>query len=376
MHIYFVNYNKFIGASGIHIHFLANSLVERGIKCTVCVPSDRNSVYSFGDVKYETILFTQLIYRILINKKVFLSDDPIIHAWTPRENVRLLVQWAVNRLKIPYYVHLEDNEEFIYNTIVSDDSIVMRLMKSYKYRFRMIDPQKYKAFLNNSSGVSCIIDSLEEFVPSGVQRVTFYPSCESRFFEMSDKTDLELKYKLNIPTDALIITYTGGIHHSNYEEVETLYKAIIEINDKANRNVYLLHCGLGKIAEYDNYPYILECGYIDPSHLYEFIQIADILVQPGTLNQFNNYRFPSKLPMYLASGRPVVLPKTNIGSKLHDKTNCLLLKYGTTKELVVKIGKLVNDKELRGKIGESGRNFARENLDWERSIEILLKLYE
>ena len=62
---------------------------------------------------------------------------------------------------------------------------------------------------------------------------------------------------------------------------------------------------------------------IEPStHLSpQLLVAADILVQPdGSPGPFNDYRFPSKLPDFFASGRPVVLPKTNIGLYLSERS--------------------------------------------------------
>lgn len=52
-------------------------------------------------------------------------------------------------------------------------------------------------------------------------------------------------------------------------------------------------------------------------------------------------RFPSKLPMFLASGRPVVLPDTNVGTELEDGYNCLKLKSGSASEIVEKVEELI-----------------------------------
>lgn len=375
MHIYFINYHKFQGASGIHIHFLANTLVSMEIPCTVCVPYNKKSVYDFGEVNYIIISFFELFKKAIMRPKSFYNEDAIFHAWTPREIVRIMSILIVKRTRSPYFVHLEDNEEYIYETILDEKNAIKLLIKRIYYYLKLINPHVYKKFLIKSNGISCIIGNLECFAPQEVSKITFYPACEKEFFKMPDTTNYSLRNKLGIPGEALVVTYTGNIHLSNYDEVKTLYEAIKIINTELGIDIYLIHCGIGKINSITQEPYIIECGNIDPQLLYEYIRIADILVQPGRANRFNDYRFPSKLPMFLASGRPVILPNTNIGKKLEHGKNCLLLEDGSTQELVGHLQSLIRNKHLRDKIGNNGRSFARDNFDWEKSAAKLLEFY-
>ena len=79
----------------------------------------------------------------------------------------------------------------------------------------------------------------------------------------------------------------------------------------------------------------------------ELLAAADILVQPGRSNPYNDYRFPSKLPDFLASGRPVVLPRTNIGLHLRDGAEALILERCDAAESSEKVALLAANPELR-----------------------------
>src|SRR5205823_4875162 len=59
--------------------------------------------------------------------------------------------------------------------------------------------------------------------------------------------------------------------------------------------------------------YSVELGYVKHTEIGRVLSLADFLIQPGTADQFNEYRLPSKLPEFFAMGRPVVLPRTNVG---------------------------------------------------------------
>ena len=109
--------------------------------------------------------------------------------------------------------------------------------------------------------------------------------------------------------------------------------------------------------------------------LADYIAAADILVQPGKAGAFNDYRFPSKLPMFLASGRPVVMPRSNIGRYLRDGEHCLLLGDGTARELARLLAGLAEDPDRRRRIGQAGREFAKNNFSWKKSAENLASFY-
>jgi hypothetical protein len=110
--------------------------------------------------------------------------------------------------------------------------------------------------------------------------------------------------------------------------------------------------------------YYIELGRVPRETIPALLSITDALVQPGKENKFNRYRFPSKIPEYLASGKPVILPKTNIGLFLENEKECLFLLDGTISEISIKLKRLFLDKELSEKIGRAGQMFAKKKLRW------------
>ena len=59
-------------------------------------------------------------------------------------------------------------------------------------------------------------------------------------------------------------------------------------------------------------------GWVSRSELPDIMSAADMFVQPGHPGPFNDYRIPCKLPEYFAMGRPVILPRTNLGLKVEN----------------------------------------------------------
>jgi len=192
--------------------------------------------------------------------------------------------------------------------------------------------------------------------------------------------DIDLRRKLGIADDEFVVVYTGNIHTVNLREVTDLYGAIMDLRQRGYA-VKLVRTGKDQFR----FPKIelrrlrmdhcIELGHVPRSHLPAILSIADALVQPGKPDPFNDYRFPSKLPEYLASGKPVILPKTNIGKSLKDNEECLLLGKGDVMDITQKIEKLIIDESLRKKIGAGGRSFAERNLRWSRISEKLKSFY-
>jgi glycosyltransferase involved in cell wall biosynthesis len=226
--------------------------------------------------------------------------------------------------------------------------------------------------------VTCISESLCRTV-SGAPAMTFWPACEAEFFDLPAEPDYEFRRAANIPEEAVVLTYTGNLHRANRDELATLYRAVVVLN-RGGRCVRLVrtgsdHADLPADAAEAASAYVIAFGSRPPAELIRFVGAADILVQPGCPGPFNDFRFPSKLPMYLASGRPVVLPAANIGEHLADGTECCLLRHGTVDELVEVLEPLVDDAGLRYRIGAGGRGFAADRFSWEKSAASVLDFY-
>jgi glycosyltransferase involved in cell wall biosynthesis len=116
-------------------------------------------------------------------------------------------------------------------------------------------------------------------------------------------------------------------------------------------------------------------GFVPRSVLLELLGSSDFLVQPGCSNAFNDYRLPSKLPDFLASGRPVILPRTNLGLMVRDGVEALLLDVGDAEEIAAKVAWVLSNPEQAKRIGAAGREFARQ-MSWENQAARLAAFYE
>ena len=381
VHILFVICRDFGGNSGIHTFHLANHMAQRGVDCTVAVPSDPFSVETFGSPKFEVIQYRQVRDR-------FLRDAPfdLIHAWTPRENTRRITQDLVKRFRVPYLVHLEDNEDVITGDILGEGSCWSKWLRTAVLDVHpkggyFSHPRRYKCFLDQASGVTLIFQTLADFVPSRINNITFWPSCEPEFFDIPSEVSPEAKARFGINPEDMVIGYPGNIHRTNLAEVATLYEAVSLARGRG-LPLTLLRAGAGaeklpsELRTLEQKKWVVELGEIGSRQMYSLIEAADALVQPGQANLYNNYRFPSKLPMFLASGRPVILPPANLASYLTPEENCIILEHGTPAEIVSHLERLWQSGPLARKLGQGGRQFAARNFSWTKSAARVVDFYE
>ncbi len=383
MHILFVAYNSLDLQPGHHIFNLANHLCRRGIHVTVCVPHGKERTSTVGKPAFKTIDFSDIEYDRWSDAVTDSGPVDIIHAWTPREVVRRMVVRLVDQLKCPYIIHMEDNEEGIVvantNRSIQELETLSEQQLDQVIGIGMSYPKQYRDFLAHAQGVTAIMDRLFEFKPDHVPGFVFWPGYEDEL-DWSAPADPHLRSQLGIVEHEYVLVYTGNIHATNVQEVYSLYLAVALLNSRGVP-VKLVRTGTD-YASLDNLSlklskkYCVNLGFIPRYWMPRIIALADALVQPGKADAFNEYRFPSKLPEFLASGRPVLLPHTNIGRFLTNGQDCILLNDGNGLEITQKLEQLLPDKELRNKIGAKGREFASKNLQWKTNTEKLHNFYE
>lgn len=377
MHILFVNYHHLDSNSGVHIFNLANELSLLGVTCTVCVPDQKDTVEKLGTRRFEVFTFEEL------SSKPSLQMVDLIHAWTPREGVRKMTEALSVIFNAPFAIHLEDNEEAILQANLGMPSGSIWSLSSIffgnKIPDRLIHPIQYKKFLKNALGITVIMDTLREFVPPGKMSEVIWAGYETGL-NWNCPPDENLRQRLKLGEDEFVVVYTGNVHVANYREVFSLYLAIGLLNRRGIRT-RLLRTGTDYVKLYDDSlkvldVYCLSLGHVSRVELPSIISLADGLVQPGKLDKFNAYRFPSKIPEYLASGKPVILPATNIGRFLKGNEEAILLKEGNALEIAQVLESLFL-REIQGNtIGIQGRRFAETNLKWRQIAIKLLRFYQ
>jgi glycosyltransferase involved in cell wall biosynthesis len=302
-------------------------------------------------------------------------EETLLVAWTPRENVRNFTRRFLQTVPCRYLVHLEDNEKLI--TAVNHGSTFEELAsRSTEELDRLIGPEArlshphhFPRFIAGAAGITALIDTLGEFAPAGLPTFVFWPGYNPDFFSQRP-VDHPRRRALGIADDELVLAYTGNAHTANRQEVLSLYLATRLLN-RLGVKTRLIRAGedyarilSAELAEIN--PHIVELGKVPHSDVAGILAMADVLVQPGRADPFNDYRFPSKVPEFFALGRPVIIPAANLGRFVRHDVDCLVLTRGDALEIADLVFALAHDPARRQRLAEGAARFAQEHFQWSK----------
>jgi glycosyltransferase involved in cell wall biosynthesis len=375
--ILFVLYHDFSANSAVHVHNFANQLAAMGHATAVAIPKDKDTGSGLGPQDYPVLHFDQVDGNW---SALFADGGPpeIVHAWTPRENVRLFCDKLAGFCDFSLFVHLEDNEELILevNLGVSFEQL---LRSRAETPANLSHPRNYRAFLASAAGVTMIMDRLEEFVPAGVPRFVVWPGADETLFYPRERDPVLLE-RFGITRDTLVLCYTGNVHSANARDVRSIYLAAA-ILDREGTPARVIRTGrdfcpfLGPDEEWGRWISV-ELGHVPYREIPEILSLADALIQPGGHNSFNEFRLPGKLPEFFAMGRPVIVPRTNLGRFLRHGEDAWVLEKVDALGIVDALSHLKDDKSLRGHLAAGAVTFGREHFDWKKNAGALANFYE
>jgi len=373
LNIIFVSVQNYNANSTIHIHHFALGQSDLGHNVVVCIPDDKQTakIHLYKEPKYMIKEYEETL------RGDFKFPDgrgpDIIHAFTPRE----IVREQVSQLKKKFptaklVVHLEDNEEFIL-----ERNMKVPMKKINEWPIEEMDrwitkylshPIYYKRLLERCDGVTVIIDKLLEFVPTDKPHLILWPIIDTQHFKPREK-EQKLIEKWGLK-DQFVICYTGNVHEANTEEVRSLYLAVALAN-REGIPTKLIRTGKDFANFYGEQKEwalknTIELGFVNWNQIPSILSVSDMLIQPGRgSDRWNDYRLPSKVPEFLAMGKPVAVPNSNIGKYLKDKEEALILKEGDGLEMLNAIKLIYEDKVLSQKLSNKGREFVLKNFNQE-----------
>ena len=383
MNIVIINHGSYDSNSGIQITGFANALTALGHRVVVSATGVSTDAGDFGAPRFRCVSHQSLSDNPGIVAEYFAgseTDAPdLVHCWTPRRVVRAVAQAVVKRYGCPYIVHFEDNETAVAEAYERHG---VRKWFGAKTLPAAKSAAAADAFVRGAAGGTIIVEALKKLLPEGLPCHLLEPGVDGVLFAPGlDGAERDrLCNALAVPSDAWITIYPGNIHPANYEDMFSLYAAIHAVNARGHK-VHLIRTGVDTVHLIEPRfvklagRYVTNLGFVRRNWLIDLFKLADFFVQPGGPDDFNSYRLPSKLPELLAIGRPVVLPRTNIGLLMHDRINALLMQRGDAAEITDRIEALLKDNEFAERIGQAGRRFAIEHFNWERSARQLEGFY-
>lgn len=380
LNVLFLLPGSFASNSALHVAALANELCLTGHSCTVAVAHD------LGTLAHHTApLFRGLLHRDAGSGVIFADGrgPQIIHVWTTRENVRILAEKLRARHGARVVVHLEDNEQEILALSLGRSAAELEKMSDAELAplvpADLTHPHHGREFLARADAVTVIIDKLRDLLPAGRPCHTVWPAADARCFHPRHRPD-DFRRTLDTAPGETVLFYHGNVHASNAAEVRELYAAVLQLN-RDGTPVTLIRTGLDQIdflgaLAGEVAPHVLSLGQIlHHHHLPPLMALADIFVQPGRADAFNDCRFPSKLPEFFSIGRPVVLPRTNLGTQVRHGTDAYVLDRADAAGITAAVMELRRDRALYDRLSTGALAFAGKHFSWRRSAEALAEFY-
>jgi glycosyltransferase involved in cell wall biosynthesis len=372
MNVLFALYGDFGSNSAAPLMLHARELHRLGHRCAVAVPSGVEAGIAQDNPSFRAVLYAEA----LANPAAIFPDGrpaDIVHAWTPREGVRRFVMSYLTQRPTPWVIYLEDNEGWISRAALSLVGLREDVLLQHSEEIisawtpeGLSHPLRYESFIGLSDAAVVIQDKLAIEVPPWVPCTTVMPGVDLKFFSPRPP-DPALRKRYGVGDDERVIVYPGGLNDFTRPGLEALCLAVGLINRRGTP-CRLLRSGVVAMDFLQRLPSdalarVTDLGELPRADLPGLLALADVFVQPGKPEPFEDLRLPGKLPELLATGRPVVLPDTNIASLFRDGVDAVLHRTGSPEEIAEKCLALFADPERARRIGEVGRRFAESHFD-------------
>jgi glycosyltransferase involved in cell wall biosynthesis len=116
-------------------------------------------------------------------------------------------------------------------------------------------------------------------------------------------------------------------------------------------------------------------GFIPDEQMLTILSSADICVTPDPANPLNNKSTMIKVMEYMALGKPVVAYDL-AEHRVSAGEAALYARPDDTHDMACQIARLIDDPELRARMGAIGRQRVEQELAWDYSAQRLLKFYD
>lgn len=372
MNVLFAFYGDLSSNSVNPLAIHAARIGQMGHHCAVAMPSELDTADTRGERAFH-----HLLYRDALDfpDSIFPDGRPadILHAWTPREGVRRFVTAYLAKRPAPLVIYLEDNEGWISRGALGlvglREDVLLQHSEEVISTWTpegISHPLRYESFIGLADAAVVIHDKLAVDVPPWVPCTTVMPGVDLEFFSPRP-ADPALRKRYGVADAERVIVYPGGLNDFTRPGLEALCRAVGLMNGQGTP-CRLLRSGPVALDFLDRLPpeaaaAISDLGTLPRGDLPGLLALADVFVQPGKPDPFEDLRLPGKLPELLAAGRPVVLPDTNIAHLLRDGVDAILHRTGSPDEIAEKCLALFADPERAGKIGAAGRRFAESHFD-------------
>lgn len=329
------------------------------------VPLEGDGVFGYF-AEYSIALLLQFFIAL----RIFLSKRfDVIHACNPPDNIFLIGIFFKLVGKKFIFDHHDINPELYVAKFGRKDFFYNLLLLSEKLTFKLADVsiatnESYKQIAIERGGM----------VPDQVFIVRSGPSTEQfKILPPNPKNKNGKKY---------LVGYIGVI--GKQEGISYLLESIRHIVFvKKRHDIYFQIIGGGpeldkvkSLAHTLNISdYVSFTGRISDDAVLEILNTADVCVNPDEANEMNDKSTMNKIMEYMALGKPIVQFDLKEG-RFSAAESSLYANRNDSVDFAIKILDLLDNPELREKMGKIGIKRIQNQLSWEHQAPELIKAYE
>jgi len=219
------------------------------------------------------------------------SSNTIIHIRT--EILGYFVLKAVNNLRIPVKILIDIRGDLYDEIVIYYKNIFIKLLKVLlltKTHYYLVKANVY---------ISCVSEELKKFMISKYsyngEKITIHPCAYSDFFQFNALKRKEIREKLNIARDDLVVVFSSG-SQGKWQNSDLILKHLAKI-----KSIKILNLSKNKINSENVLNFfvpIVEMPY--------YLSSADIAIIIREENMVNKVASPVKFSEYVACGLPVI----------------------------------------------------------------------
>lgn len=413
MRVAIVSYMGFDGPGVMHAHHFANQLAGRGHEVLMLLHGDPATARLMVDPPaYEVVpvSFRRGALARRTRRAVERFDPEIVHLWTPRHlPVRTGGEaWMASDARL--VVHYEDDERFILDHFAGhrfcdDDLALYDLLRSGRrdpdrvaelaagidrdfVRLTLEEPESWNwlhpllspVVERLADGATAISEEYARHLRADGDRPVhlLYPGVDRRRFHPREKPgDLVRELELEGRT---VLLYSGAI--ADIHDFPDLLEALPAVVER-HPEVVLAQIGANRIPEVtarlveaggleDHVRFV---GQVPHRRMADHLALGDLFLGHLRHDRFNAHRLPSKLPEYMAMGRPIAVADHGFGRVLTDSGHAFAIADGGPAEIADAVRRALGERQRWPEMGRGLERLAAELFDWGRNSEALASFY-
>ncbi|MGA1869998.1 MAG: glycosyltransferase family 4 protein [bacterium] len=195
-------------------------------------------------------------------------------------------------------------------------------------------------------------------IPNGADPHEFYPKIKNS----------ALLNELSLPSKKVIIGWMGS-GWSGTKDLVRLAKILLAMND----NIFFLIIGK-RIVELEGEHRVFLTGTVEQCYISDYLSLVDIALAPYPHDAF--YASPIKIYEYMAAGKVVVAsPIPQIMEVIRHGENGIIVDFRNSNAAAKEIITLIDNPELRNKLGQNARQSILEKHTWQGRSRALADMF-